>query len=251
MSAPGSPNHPVSQERSTQNDLAFSMDTTATPDSPNQQVFSPAAAALPTYAPTPFSLGSNDSFVPMSTTCPQPTFNIAVSKWFDMLVGDAAFENGMPNFDLGMDDLNPLDVQTPQEQERSSITSIASLITAYETPGQQVASPSSSSPQLLERSAPLLTPNAATEKLRWQAPETIVLQPHEHNLLRNFVQRISNWVCFSNSMKSRDDNELQIDLFDPTQSFSIFVPHLAVSVDIFAKKTITIDCSGLRLIAAA
>jgi hypothetical protein len=153
------------------------------------------AAALPTYAPTPFSLGNNDSFVPMSTASSQPTFNIAVSKWFDMLVGDAAFEGGMPDFD--MDDLNGLDTETPRDQPRNSITSTASLVSTYETPGPQVGSPSSSSPQLIERCTPILDRSTAAEMLRWQASDTILLQPHEYNLFRNFVQRISHWVCSS------------------------------------------------------
>lgn len=196
IGASRSPNHSNSHGRSTQNEFAtFAMSGNTTSDNTTQQVFSPVAAALPAYAPTPFSLGSNDSFVPMSATSSQPTFNVAVSKWFDMLVGDAAFESGIPDFDVGMDDLNPLDTQTPREPERNSITSVGSLITTYETPGQQAASPSSSSPQLLERCTALLDRSATTEKLRWQASDMIVLQTHEYNIFQNFVQRISHWVC--------------------------------------------------------
>jgi hypothetical protein len=111
-----------------------------------------------------------------------------------MLVGDATFEGGMPDFDVGMDDLNPLDTQTPREPEQDSATPVGSQVTTYKTSGQQAVSPSSSSSQLLERCA-LLDRNAASEKLRWQASETIVLQPYENDLFRNFVQRISHWVC--------------------------------------------------------
>jgi hypothetical protein len=79
----GGPNQPVSNEPSTQNNFAFTMSSNITSDNTAQQVSSPAATTLPTYAPTTFSLGSNDSFVPMSTTSSQPTFNVAVSKWFE------------------------------------------------------------------------------------------------------------------------------------------------------------------------
>jgi hypothetical protein len=191
----GSPNPPVSQEQRSQNgNDAFNISDNTTSGSTTQQVFSPVTA-LPVYAPTPFSLGSNDSFVPMSTTSSQPTFDVAVSKWFDMLVGDAAFEGGMPDIDI--DNLNSLDNQPPREPQQNSVATVASLINSYGSPEQQTMSPSSSSPQLLERCAPTFDQSAASEKLRWQAPDTLVLQPHEYSLFQNFVQRISHWVCFS------------------------------------------------------
>jgi hypothetical protein len=50
------------------------------------------------------------------------------------------------------------------------------------------------------------------EERLWQAQEPIQLLPREYSLFENFVQRVSPWI----------------DLFDPTNKFSTFVPHLAV-----------------------
>jgi hypothetical protein len=186
----GSPNHPNPWETNSRNDLAFPMSGNFTSGNTNSQAFSPVG--LPAYAATAFSLGSNESVATMSTSSSQPTFHIAVSKWFDMLVGDASIENGMPNFDFGVGDFNHLD--TARDQEGHVNAPGGQPDSAYGTAGPQGASPSSSSAQLLERRAPFFDRTAAAEKLRWQAPDTIVLLPHEHKVFRNFVQRISHWV---------------------------------------------------------
>ena len=109
---------------------------------------------------------------------------MAVSKWFDMLVGDASVENGMPKFDFGVDDLNHLD--PARDQESNVNASGGQRDSAYGTAGPQGALPSSSSAELLERRSPFFDRTAAAEKLRWQAPDTIVLLPHEHTVFRNF-----------------------------------------------------------------
>lgn len=175
----------------------------------NQHVTSPE---MSTYAATQFSLGSNDSIVPRSAGS-QPTFNVAISRWFDMLVGDnpnATFENSTSDCDISMSERSA--GETPRDPD---LTGIPYMGRSYSTLGGvdvAAASPSSSSPQLIERSAPGSDHLAISEKIRWQAPDKIQLLPYEQFIFRNFVQRISLWI----------------DLFDPTQSFSTFVPHLAM-----------------------
>lgn len=166
--------------------------TNMTPDAAAQQVVSPE---MSTYAVTTFSLGSgsNDtgSLVARSVSS-QPTFNVAITRWFDMLVGDSAFENGFSDFDIGLDDHNNLD--TPRDLGGHAMPYMGPYNEIPGVSGIDAASPSSSDPQLLERSAPGTDGNAAGEKLKWQAPTTIELLPYEHFIFRNFVQCISHWV---------------------------------------------------------
>jgi hypothetical protein len=145
------------------------------------------------YAGTAFSLGSNDtgSLVPRSVSS-QPTFNVAITRWFDMLVGDSAFENGFADFDVGMDEPNNFD--TPRDPDRMGVPYTGPYNSTPTAAGQEATSPSSSSPQLLERSAPGADRNAIAEKLKWQTPAAIELLPYEQLIFRNFVQHISHWV---------------------------------------------------------
>ncbi|PVH79520.1 hypothetical protein DL98DRAFT_560777 [Cadophora sp. DSE1049] len=159
---------------------------------------------------TSFSLNSGEQGIVARSVSSQPTFNVAISKWFDMLVGDSVFEDGIPDIDAGMEE--GYSMGTPREQNRATSFSYMGSFQGSPPEGSSVqgASPcSSSSPQLLERNFPL---NSLAEKLRWQAPAPIELSLYELFIFRNFVQRISLWI----------------DLFDPTQSFSTFVPHLAL-----------------------
>ncbi|KAF4619046.1 hypothetical protein G7Y89_g14800 [Cudoniella acicularis] len=187
-----------------QNDYSIKLQSTVPAETLNQQVVSPEQ--LSNYAQTPYSIGSNDSLIQRSSSY-QPTFNVAIAKWFDMLVGDAAFDNGMPGFDLNIENLNSL--ENPLDQDGNRLPSLRRT-SNFDLNGQQCLSPASSSPQLLERNPPTL--DVATEKQKWQASDTIELLAHENFIFKNFVQRISLWI----------------DLFDPTQSFSTFVPHLAM-----------------------
>ncbi|KUJ17130.1 uncharacterized protein LY89DRAFT_685078 [Mollisia scopiformis] len=210
-SIPGPPYIPTPRNRqnfsgtSQSNEYSLNGPTNMTPEATNQQVMSPE---MSTYAATAFSLGSNDSLVPRSASS-QPTFNVAITRWFDMLVGDSAFESAVPDIDGIVEGRSSVD--TPREPERATIPFIASLRGTPEGSGAAAASPISTSPQLLERSAPGFDSNALAEKLRWQS-SIIELLPYEHFIFSNFVQRISPMM----------------DLFDPTQNFSAFVPHLAM-----------------------
>ncbi|KAH8672752.1 fungal-specific transcription factor domain-containing protein, partial [Tricladium varicosporioides] len=187
-----------------QADFAIGLQSNVPSDPINQQVVSPEQ--LSNYAQTPYSMHSNDSLLQRSTY--QPTFNVAIAKWFDMLVGDATFENGVPGFDINLENLNNID--SPLDQDGSRVPSIRRQSSNIEVNPHPVLSPASCSPHLLERNPPPL--DVAAEKQQWQASDTIELLPHENFVFKNFVQRISHWI----------------DLFDPTQSFSTFVPHLAM-----------------------
>jgi hypothetical protein len=191
----GSPNDHVTSAENVNN---------TSPETANPQAMSPE---MSTYAATQFSLGSNDSIVPRSSGS-QPTFNVAISRWFDMLVGDnphPTFENATSNFDIGTNEHS--NVETIQDPDLNGIPYMGHN---YSTPsgadivGIVAASPSSSSPQLLERSAPGPDRNAISEKLRWQAPDTIQLLPYEHFIFRNFVQRISLWVIWCRCLKKTE-----------------------------------------------
>jgi hypothetical protein len=187
----GTPNHHGQQSNTSSNSIAIGSQTNMSPDgAAQQQVMSPEMSQ---YAATAFSLGSNDtgSLVARSVSS-RPTFNVAITRWFDMLVGDSTFENGFSDFDIGLDETNNLD--TPQEQDRNSVPYMGPFNNVAPTTGLDATSPASSCPQLLERSAPGPDRNAISEKLKWQAPAAIELLPYEHLIFRNFVQRISHWV---------------------------------------------------------
>jgi hypothetical protein len=179
-------NHTCPQGSHPPDDYAPNVTNNMSPETTAQQIMSPE---MSTYAGTQFSLGSNDSIVPRSAGS-QPTFNVAISRWVDMLVGDASFENATADFDIGTN--NRPSAETPRDPD---LNGIPYMERSYSTADVVAASsPASSSPQLLERSAPGPDRNAISEKLRWQAPEVIELLPYEQFIFRNFVQRISLWV---------------------------------------------------------
>lgn len=160
---------------------------TLPPDTPKQNM-SPEASNR--TGPT-ISVNSGDHNAVSRSVSSQPTFNFAISKWFDMLVGDSVFENGIPDVDTGVDDTYHMG--TPREHNRPTYSYMGPFQgSPPEGSSFQGASPcSSSSPQLLERNFPM---NSIAEKLRWQAPAPIELSPYELFIFRNFVQRISLWV---------------------------------------------------------
>ena len=183
---PGFQRHPSTTST---NGFVIGNQSSLPPDPAAQQVMSPEMS----HAGTAFSLGSNDtgSLVARSISS-QPTFNVAISRWFDMLVGDSAFENGFSDFEVGMDEPNNFD--TPRESDHMPPPYMGPFNSTPTATGEEAASPSSSSPQLVERSAPGPDRLAIAEKSKWQTPAAIELLPYEQLIFRNFVQRISQWV---------------------------------------------------------
>lgn len=204
VGSPSRQNASINNAPNSPDDYTLTTNNMSPAETTTQQIMSPE---MSTSAATQFSLGSNDSIVPRSTTS-QPTFNVAISRWFDMLVGDASFESATTlNFEAGY-------TERATVERDPDLNGIPYMGRSYSNPDDAAiaaASPSSSSPQLLERTAPGPDRNAISEKMQWQAPDVIELLPYEQFIFRNFVQRISLWI----------------DLFDPTRSFSTFVPHLA------------------------
>ncbi|EKD19418.1 uncharacterized protein L3040_006797 [Drepanopeziza brunnea f. sp. 'multigermtubi'] len=180
--------------------------------SDQHKVISPDMSA---YAATPFSMSSSEQSIVSRSVSSRPTYNVAISRWFDMLVGDSAFEAVVPENETAVDDVRGMGTprETPRGHDRTSSAPFAGSWQSSAACGRgyQAASPASSNPQLLERNPPLMM-SAASENWRWQAEAPIELLPRELFIFRNFVERISLWI----------------DLFDPTQSFSSFVPHLAI-----------------------
>ncbi|KAM3081383.1 hypothetical protein ACMFMG_004852 [Clarireedia jacksonii] len=178
--------HSSVQRRATQNDyFPVVPSTVGAGGTPAQQVLSPEQF----YAPTPYSLGSNDSLVlGTRSSLPQPTFNVAIAKWFDMLVGDSDFENAISSFDVSGDGLDPT-----KSQDLNHISSSRRVSAISDAPGANGIPPSLHL-QLLERNTHSQDRVVTSEKLRWQLSHPIELMPHEHFIFQNFVQRISHWV---------------------------------------------------------
>ncbi|PQE16781.1 catalytic activity protein [Rutstroemia sp. NJR-2017a BBW] len=206
----GSPHSSV-QRRISQNDYIPAVPSTIGADStPAQQVLSPEQL----YAPTPYSLGSNDSLVlGTRSSLPQPTFNAAIAKWFDMLVGDADFENAISSFDVNGDNLD-----TSQSQDPNHIPSSRRVSAISDAPGANVIPPSLH-PQLLERNTHAQDRIVTSEKLRWQLSNPI------EELVTGYDPTVHPSSLYD---LIRFYHRPQIDLFDPAQNFSTFVPHLAL-----------------------
>lgn len=149
---------------------------------PIQCIQSPQA--LSTYAATGFTHGSHDNFS-LASGSSQPSYTVAISKWFDLLADDADLDRA-----LGADHTDDYGIQEPRPiQPSGSLNDGFNTIRHHRT-----LSSTTSSPQLFERSFVALDDMKASEKRRWQAQEPLDLLPHEHAILQNFVQHISHWV---------------------------------------------------------
>ena len=126
----------------------------------------------------------------------QPAFNVAVAKWFDLLAGDASFDNEQAIFPEGMENLS---VPDSSYSPRFDITLMRPRSGSNNTSYGGDLLPTSN-PHLVERRT-LNYGTAALEKQKWQSSDAIELLPQERHLLRNFVQRISPWVLLFLSAK--------------------------------------------------
>ncbi|KAL4753905.1 hypothetical protein BDW72DRAFT_201136 [Aspergillus terricola var. indicus] len=135
---------------------------------------------------------------------PGPAINAAAVRWFDLLANDAVRESPQISSVFGsgqeiLEESNELQITPLQRATRiPSLNSGQTIRNAIQLESSTHAAnpPKGSSPE---------------ERL-WQAQENIQLLPNEYSLFENFVQRVSPWI----------------DLFDPTNKFSTFVPHLAM-----------------------
>ncbi|KAL2822293.1 fungal-specific transcription factor domain-containing protein [Aspergillus cavernicola] len=138
------------------------------------------------------------SDIPYSVTgsieSPGPTINAATIRWFDLLANDAVRES--PQITIGGYGQDVL--------EDPGVSEITPL---------QRATRIVDSNHLEDRGDLAIdSPTGSYEERLWQARDPIQLLPREYSLFENFVQRVSPWI----------------DLFDPTNKFSTFVPHLAM-----------------------
>lgn len=155
--------------------------------------------------------------VTSSIESPGPTVNAATVRWFDLLANDAVRESPQIYSAIGgygQDILEETDASHITPLQRA--TRIVDRTHVEEeqlrpdlNAGQSTPNPGQSK---LNSQAVNSPASSHSEERLWQAPEPIQLLPQEYSLFENFVQQVSPWI----------------DLFDPTNKFSTFVPHLAV-----------------------
>ncbi|KAL4873050.1 hypothetical protein BDV12DRAFT_115907 [Aspergillus spectabilis] len=149
--------------------------------------------------------------VTSSIESPGPTVNAATVRWFDLLANDAIRES--PQFSVviggyGQGAIEEADVSQITPLQRA--TRIVDR-THLEVDGELQAGLNAVQPEL--NAHVIDSPSSLPfEERLWQAQEPIQLLPREYSLFENFVQRVSPWI----------------DLFDSTNKFSTFVPHLAM-----------------------
>ncbi|KAL2857995.1 fungal-specific transcription factor domain-containing protein [Aspergillus pseudoustus] len=136
--------------------------------------------------------------VTSSIESPRLTVNTATVRWFDLLANDAIRESPQ--------------IAGAGYGEISSLERLDDIDASQITPLQRAT-------RIVDRNLgdvdthPIDSPvGSSYEEALWQAQEPIQLLPREYSLFENFVQRVSPWI----------------DLFDPTNKFSTFVPHLAM-----------------------
>ncbi|KAL4791695.1 fungal-specific transcription factor domain-containing protein [Aspergillus venezuelensis] len=173
---------------------------------------SPFANALSAhqYPDIPHSITS-------SMESPGPTVNAATVRWFDLLANDAIRE--IPQMSGG---LIGYEHDILEETNAAHVTPLqrATRIVdrAHPEDDNGVHSDLNAGVSSQDTEQPginghvMSSPAGSLEERLWQAEESIQLLPQEYALFENFVQRISPWI----------------DLFDPTNKFSTFVPHLAM-----------------------
>ncbi|KAL2870459.1 Zn(II)2Cys6 transcription factor [Aspergillus lucknowensis] len=136
--------------------------------------------------------------VTSSIESPGPTVNAATVRWFDLLVNDAIRES--PQIPGG----GYRDIRSLERLDATDASQITPLQRATRIVDRNLLDVDTHT-----IASPVGLPS---EEGLWQAQEPIQLLPREYSLLENFVQRVSPWI----------------DLFDPTNKFSTFVPHLAM-----------------------
>ncbi|KAL3479968.1 fungal-specific transcription factor domain-containing protein [Aspergillus californicus] len=157
------------------------------------------------------------SDIPQSVTSsiesPGPTVNAATVRWFDLLANDAAREspqisNVIGGYVYGQD--TNISLERLEGTDASQITPLqraTRIVDRNQTGEGQGGVQSELGTHAVE--SPVVSPYEAS---LWQAQDSIELLPREYSLFENFVQRVSPWI----------------DLFEPTNKFSTFVPHLAM-----------------------
>ncbi|KAL4970945.1 Zn(II)2Cys6 transcription factor [Aspergillus stella-maris] len=155
--------------------------------------------------------------VTSSMESPGPTVNAATVRWFDLLANDAIREiPQMSGWFTGyghdiLEETNAAHV-TPLQRATRIVDRTHPEDGNGIHPDPNVGVSAHDTEQHGLNGHVMTSPAGSLEERLWQAEESIQLLPQEFSLFENFVQRISPWI----------------DLFDPTNKFSTFVPHLAM-----------------------
>lgn len=133
---------------------------------------------------------AGDMCSPQSVLSSSTAFGVEVAplRWYSLLAGDAATGTHTQG------DLLNSTLAAERQPQDSTTTQISTILLH-----SQSVSPGSANESIDER-------------WRWQAAQPIQLTGHEIEYFRQFVKGTSLWL----------------DLFDPKQYFSTFVPHLAM-----------------------
>ncbi|KAL4804487.1 fungal-specific transcription factor domain-containing protein [Aspergillus unguis] len=176
------------------------------------QTTSPFANGL-AAAPYPSDIPHS---VTASVESPGPTVNAATVKWFDLLANDAVRES--PHVSTALGGYGQASLEEANE-EITPLQRATRIVDRNHQPEDVAMEPSLSGHLTRNLMQPVLdgqnsnSPGSLfSEERLWRAQESIKLLPQEYSLFENFVQYVSPWI----------------DLFDPTNKFSTFVPHLAM-----------------------
>lgn len=124
-----------------------------------------------------------------SAESPGLTINIAAARWFGLLANDAARESPQLSTLAGYGD----DFLSFEHAAGADITQCSSLQRATQVLDYHSGNGASQSPTAPSVLNVIGTP---LENRLWQAQEPIELIPQELFLFGNFVQRVSQWVCY-------------------------------------------------------
>jgi hypothetical protein len=119
-----------------------------------------------------------------SVSSGDPLIDVAIAKWFELLAGDASFEN--LDF-LENEGEIPYDVNGPESPTEQRIGKISSVRRAYQNAQdrerEEFWTRRTRQPE-----------SSAQEHHPWQSVETLALLGHESYVFENFVKRVSTWV---------------------------------------------------------
>ena len=181
------------------------------PPSLHSEVMSTSAAYGHPYGPIDIDrshTGSEDLPTTSHPASSRTNTDAAVAKWFGQLAGDTDFQHDSPSSDIDWVRRRRSNSHTQQPETIYSSQNYAWEGRQYSAHIAEVgaAIPGTSSGRVSKDQV------LGSESHPWQSKEALTMNPHEIDIFDNFVLRISHWL----------------DLFDPMQSFSTHVPHLAM-----------------------
>lgn len=181
------------------------------PPSLHSEIMSPSAPYGHSYGPVTIArslTGSEDLPITSHPASSRTNPDAAVAKWFGQLVGDTDLQHDSPNPDIDWVRRRRSISQTQQPETIDSSRNYAWEGRQYSPHPTDASAPApgTSSGRVSE------DPAQGLESPPWRSKTPLTMKPREVEIFDNFVARISRWL----------------DLFDPMQSFSTHVPHLAM-----------------------